>query len=369
MTQFLGAPTEIHLFEPSGYGGVFQHACRLAEALDSRQLNVVLHTGHQHEDVHLRGVTLCPCSWWPRSLTHDRLRSGARRATIAARLVVRTVPHLLRSAPAGAVVHVQGTAASGALNGLAMACARRTGHRVVYSPHDTFSRRGRLDAVALRLAYRAPHAIIVHSCADRKYLQRIGIQADFSPLIQLVPEPSDFDQMRWRREWRARESDSVVLFAGFIRPEKRLDLLIESACHWVAQRRLAVLGPDRGGWDACARLAERRNVDIAARLEFVQLHDFASAIAAADLVVVPSDRASQSGVLALARQLRTPTVAADVGGMAELASRTFAAGDAQDLGRAIDAELGHAAAVTPLRDEDEAITAHLHAYGRRHDQT
>ena len=355
---------EIHLFEPTGYAGVFQHTCRLALALGRRGHSVTLHTGHEHEEISLDGVRICECSWWPRPSATGRLRAAVRKATIARRLAMRTLPHLTGALPEGSVLHVQGVAATGALNLLALAAARRAGHRVVYSPHDVFSRRGVVDGMLLRRAYRVPHAIVVHSHADGRRLNDAGLEAHVSPLVQLVPQPSQRDQLNWRREWRADRTDTVVLFAGFIRPEKRLDVLVESARDWPAGRRLAVVGPDRGGWAQCDDLAQRYAVDIAARLEFVDLSEFTAAIAAADLVVVPSERASQSGVLAVARQLRTPTVAADVGGMGELASRTFTSGDPDDLSRAIQTVLGGGGSpVAATPDDEEAAAVHLEAYG------
>ena len=103
-------------------------------------------------------------------------------------------------------------------------------------------------------------------------------------------------------------------------------------------------------------------MNIAARIDFVELDEFAAAIAAADLVVVPAEQASQSGVLVLARRLGTPTVAADVGGMAELASRTFSAGSAHGLTVAIDAELGAPSVAAPLPEDRLAAQSHLRAY-------
>jgi glycosyltransferase involved in cell wall biosynthesis len=358
------ATPEIHLFEPTGYGGVFQHACRLALALRRRGHSVTLHTGHEHETIPLDGVEICECTWWPRPAAAGRVGAATRKVAIARRLATKTVPHLTGVPPAGSVIHVQGVSATGALNLLTLGAARRAGHRVVYSPHDVFSRKGALDGMLLRLAYRVPHAVVVHSHADERRLEDMGVRAHVSPLVQMVPAPSEGEQQSWRREWRAQRSDTVVLFAGFIRPEKRLDVLVESARGWPPDRRLAVVGPDRGGWARCDDLARRYAVDIAARLEFVDLSEFAAAIAAADVVVVPSERASQSGVLALARQLRTPTVAADVGGMGELASRTFAAGDVADLSRAIQTVLGNGATpAAAAAEDDDAVAAHLRAYG------
>jgi glycosyltransferase involved in cell wall biosynthesis len=360
--RMTGNVAEVHLFEPSGYAGVFQHTCQLAIGLSRYGCRVVFHTGHEHEEVDIDGVAVCACSWWPRA-DPSRERKAMRQAVIARRLMQRTLPHLVSTVPPRAVLHLQGIAAGGGLNLLMLSVMRGARRRVVYSPHDLFSRRGLVDGVLLGLALRIPHAVIAHSRADEGRLRAQQAKVHYSPLIQLVPQPSHEERQSWRREWRVNGVEQVVLFAGFIRPEKRVDVLVESARRWPPGRRLAVVGPDRGGWARCGELADQYNLDIATRLEFVDLARFTAAISAADLVVVPSDQASQSGVLAVARHLRTPTVAADVGGMAELASRTFRAGSIDDLTRAIDAELasGHDPG-QPLDEMDQAVCIHLRAY-------
>jgi glycosyltransferase involved in cell wall biosynthesis len=343
----------IHLFEPSGYAGVFQHACRLGELLSARGLEVVLHTGHEHEDVAPAGVAVCRCSWWPR---HEP-RGARRSARVAVHFVGRTIPHLRRAVPSDGILHIQGIAAAGALTVAAIAATRTGGRRVVYSPHDTFSRRGPVDEQLLRLALRLPDAVVVHA-------RSAAVDgACYAPLVQLVPRPSTRGRQRWRDEWRAGDDTDVVLFAGVIRPEKRLDLLIESARVWPANRRLAVVGQDWGGWERARAFAAEAGVDVAARIEFVDLDSFTAALSAADVVVAPHSKATQSGVLSLARQLGVPTIAADVGGMPELADRTFRSGDAADLSRAIDAQLADRRPLDPSFDEELAVRAHLCAYG------
>jgi glycosyltransferase involved in cell wall biosynthesis len=320
----------------------------------------VLHTGHEHEPLKaLDGIEVCGCSWWPRS----RKRSRRRSRTIAQRFLTRSLPHLRSAVPAGSVLHLQGIAATGALNLATVTAARTVGRRVVYSPHDTFSRRGRVDAALLRLAMRIPDAIVVYTEKDAAALRRLGIAVEYSPLVQVVPQAAEADRERWRRDWGAGAGDEVVLFAGWIRPEKRLDLLIESARRWPAHRRLAVLGQDAGGWEACAKQASRHGVKVASRIEFVELEDFAAAIAAADVVVAPHERASQSGVLSLARHLGVRSVASDIGGLGELATRTFSSGDALALSRALDEELARARPPASALDEQAAVEVHLRAYG------
>ncbi len=195
------AQPDIHLFEPTGYAGVFQHTCRLAQALSQRGLTVTLHTGHEHEPVDLAGVRICSCVWWPMPRDTSRPKVLMRKAAITAGLVARTVPPHLIHAGSGAVLHVQGVSASGAVNLLLLAAARRAGSRVVYSPHDVFSRRGALDEFLLRIGYRRPHAMVVYSDADARILAKSGVAAHVSPLVQLVPPPTALQRRIWRREW------------------------------------------------------------------------------------------------------------------------------------------------------------------------
>jgi glycosyltransferase involved in cell wall biosynthesis len=350
---------QIHLFEPSGYAGVFQHTCRLGELLAEDGHRVVLHTGHEHEQLRPKEVELCPCSWWPRHGSRSRRRS----ALIAARLVTRTLPHLSRACDRGSVLHLQGIAAGGPLTALTLAAGRLRGLRTVYSPHDAFSRRGSVDGAILRLAVRLPHAVVVHSQADVDQLGRRAVAAWRSPLVQIVPAAGADSRRRWREAWRVADDDRVVLCAGWIRPEKRLDLLIECARSWPPDRRLAVVGVDHGAWPACEALARRYGLDVAVQLGFLPLEEFTAALSAADLVVAPHQLASQSGVLEVARQLGVPTVAADVGGLPEIASRSFAVNDPVSLNRAIEAQLADGGRPAPVLDEDGALEAHLGAYG------
>lgn len=359
----LGIPTAVHIFEPTGYAGIFQHSCQLAHDLNNtNDLKVVLHTSRQHELVD--GVELCTCCWWPRRDAGNLLRTISKRIAILASLTLRTLPHLLRVWVRGSVLHLQGPGPSSAINLLVLWAARLRGYRVVYSPHDTFSRRGTMDDRLLKMTYRPAHAIMVFSQADKARLQLHQSRVYVSPLTQLVPQPSESQVLRWRFEWAADEPKAVVvLCAGFIRPDKRLDLLIESARSWPRGRYLAVVGEDRGHWEHCKRIADRHGVCIKSHIGFVELDEFAAAVVAADVVAVPAEQAAQSGVLSLASQLGTPTVAANVGGMAELASRTFRPGDVADLTAAIDAELENSTTNARPSSTALSIASHLRAYG------
>ncbi len=319
---------------------------------------MTLHTAAQHEAVTLPNVEICPCVWWPRGHPHGLLE----RAAIAARLTLRTLPHLHRAIPRGALVHLQGGVASGALTVLTLAVANRRGRALVYSPHNTFSRRGPFDGVLLGGALLFTQSTVAYSQIDVATLRSRGAHATLSPLIQLLPEPTPEQIARWRDAWSAGAQDEVVLFAGVVRPDKRLDVLVRAARGWPAQRRLAVVGQDRGDLVRCRALAQELGVELHAHDEFVSLEDFTAALAAADVVVAPYERASQSGVLSVASQLGTATIASHVGGLSEMADRTFPPGDAEALSQAVDAQLAEGTSGRRPLDDDAALRAHEAAY-------
>jgi len=352
---------QVHLLEPTGFGGIFQHTCALAVLLHASGVDVTLHTSAQHEEVELGDVKVCRCIWWP----HERQMTKGRRALIAARLLTSGLRHVDRAAEPGSIVHVEGGTASGLLTALTLLAARRRRRHVVYSPHNTFSRRNRVDAAMLHLCLQLSHQAIGYSHSDVAALNSAGVEARFSPLIQLVPLPTAEAKADWRGRWNVPEGGKAVLFAGQIRPDKRLDLLVRSAAAWPADRRLAVVGQDRGAWDDCRALADELGVDVSATLGFASLDDFTAAIAAADVLVAPYERASQSGVLSIARQVGVPSIASDIGGLGELADRTVPMHDVDALTEAIDEELRSPPPTARLLDEEQALAAHLAAYGAR----
>lgn len=346
----------IHLFEPTGFGGIFQHTCALGELLAADGHRVTLHTAAQHERVDVPGVEVCCCVWWPPQ------RGRVRNVVVAARLALQTLPHLHRRVPRDAVIHVEGGVASGLLTAISLLVAHGRGRPVVYSPHNTFSRRGRLDRIAMGACLYLTHSTVAYSQMDVATLRSRGSHACLSPLIQLVPEPEPERVARWRARWGAGPDDDVVLFAGLIRAYKRLDLLVRAASDFPPGRRLAVVGQDRGELVRCQELARELGVELHAHDEFVSLDDFTAALAAADVVVAPYERASQSGILSVASQLGTPTVASRVGGLAELADRTAPPGDLEALGRAIDAGLADGDQGRRRLSDTAALSAHRAAY-------
>jgi glycosyltransferase involved in cell wall biosynthesis len=342
----------VDLVELDGRGGPYQHTVAVADALQRSGLRVTLHTATDAELLPAEPVEVCRCMDWLRDA-----RRG-RRTLVAGRFLAVTVPHLLRRR---GVLHLQGPFKP-ALLALALGAARMGGRRVVFSPHNTFSRHGGpVDARLVELCTRIAHATIVFSHADAAAVARWGARPVVSPLLQYLP-PIDRTQVEaWRAGWGAAP---VVLFAGQVRPDKRLDVVIEASRLWRQPGRLAVVGKDLGDAERCRRIAQRVGADPAWSLGYHGLGEFAAALVAADVVVCPYTRASQSGILALAGQLGVPSIASDVGGLGELATAVVPRDvDAAGLARAVDDLL---ASPPPRNGHDPVeatVSAHRRAYG------
>ena len=135
---------------------------------------------------------------------------------------------------------------------------------------------------------------------------------------------------KWRQKW-VRLPRPIVLAAGTVRRDKRLDALVLAVKVSGCAMSLVVVGSDGGYIGECARLAERLDVDVQWFTKYIPLSEFVGAIAAADIVVCPYERASQSGILSIARSVGVPTIASEVGGLSDLADRTYPVGDGNAL--------------------------------------
>ena len=345
-----------HIVEVGGRGGVYQHAVAVADALAARGVPVVLHTSTDAELEPDGPVRICRCVRWFRRVRPRFLRPPL----VALAYVLATLPHLAQNVRAGDVYHFQGEFKS-VLTTLGLLLQRALPRRrVVQSRHNTFSRHGgRLDRELMRRDARLCHATIVFSEPDERRVRAWGGRPVRSPLVQYVPPVDPAARQRWRERWSG--SDPLLLFAGQVRADKRLDLLLKATALLPIPPRVAVVGEDMGEAEPCRALAERLGLDVRWTLGYVPLQDFVAAIEAADVVVCPYDVASQSGVLAVARSVGTVTLASDVGGLSEMAGVTVPPADVAALAAGIEHALALQDRPDPPLDEQVAA-AHLTAY-------
>lgn len=324
--------TTLHMFEPGGAGGVFQHAVAVADMLADDGHQVVLHTATDAE-ITPRSAAICACVDWER----ERRPSPIRSMLVLLRYLMQTTPHMARRVGSSDCLHTQGRFKPGLLLLVAL-IAKLRGAWVVASPHNLFERDGAISGRAsLWAELRLADSVIVFSEADRARARSLGVEAIWSPLVMHLEGVSDEQAAKWRRRWEAPPETKVILFAGQLRPDKRLDLVIRAVAELPRSRwRLAVVGEDKGSERDARVLATQLGVNASWEVAYVGAADFAAAISAADVVCCPYDRASQSAILSLARQLRVPTVARAVGGLEELASETVRTEDPTEIARACE---------------------------------
>ena len=115
-------------------------------------------------------------------------------------------------------------------------------------------------------------------------------------------------------------SFKYVLFFGFIREYKGLDILMESFKYLPNDIRLIVAGEFYNNSERYKRLEKELNLfgRIHWFTEFIPTNEVATYFSAAEIVVQPYKTATQSGVTQVAYQLEKPMLVTNVGGLAEI---------------------------------------------------
>lgn len=211
-----------------------------------------------------------------------------------------------------------------ALAGVARAARPKT-KRIVGLMHNAGSHDG--PALAEKLTARFLHQLdeawtLSQEVADRLQSIRPELPSKvlFHPLYDhFPPKPS---RTAARRQLGIPEDAKCLLFFGLIRPYKGLVGLLKAWSDLAQDRpdvHLIVAGECYGDWKPYEALIEASgHADrVHEHLRFVPDEEVGIYFGAADCVTLPYERASQSGVTAMALHYGVPTVCSDVGGLSE----------------------------------------------------
>ena len=333
-------PVNVHFVEPGGQGGVFQHTAEVARLVVKDGGHAVIHTATDCESLDYGDISVCRCMGWFRGVRPRALRNGL----IVSGYLFRTLPHLTM-ATRGHIVHLQGLFKS-PLYAMTLWLLKWRAARMVFSPHNTFSRSGRRWEVRiLRWSMRRADVAVCYSAFDAAQVKHWGVSAVVCPLAQWTPRVTAEEVAVWRTRLSpgvdsagvdsAGAHSAIVLMPGQVRVDKGVDQMILAAPLLDVPVTLAVIGEDKGDLSRCRKLAEQNGIDVVWLNRYLTVRELAGAIAAADVVVLPYSQASQSGVAALSNALGTPTVAYPVGGLPELATVTAARSDPPALAEAV----------------------------------
>lgn len=182
-----------------------------------------------------------------------------------------------------------------------------------------------LDRWLTNQLIRHPHAFVTMSDTVAKPLRLL---AGDRPVCQ-SPHPlyDDYgpqvDQRDARRKLEIDEKAKVLLFFGFIRKYKGLDLLLDALSgDWMRDSNVKLVVAGEWYDDAAPykALAKKNGLDdhIVWHDRFIAEDDIATFFSSADAVVQPYRSATQSGISALAYAYGKPLISTNVGGLSEM---------------------------------------------------
>lgn len=133
---------------------------------------------------------------------------------------------------------------------------------------------------------------------------------------------SEFDEKDIRRELQLSSNDKVLLFFGYVRKYKGLDLLISAlpmVLKELPETKLLVVGEFYDSPESYKQLAHKLNVSdkIIFINKFIPNEEVSKFYSVSDVVVLPYRSATQSGILNVAYGLNKPVIVTDVGGLSE----------------------------------------------------
>ena len=115
-------------------------------------------------------------------------------------------------------------------------------------------------------------------------------------------------------------SKKIVLFFGFIRDYKGLDILLDAAANLPEDYTIVVAGEVYGSFEKYEK--QIAALGIASRVKlfnhYIGDNEVPAYFSASDVCVLPYKTATQSGITSIAMHFSLPVIATDVGGLSEL---------------------------------------------------
>ncbi len=208
---------------------------------------------------------------------------------------------------------------------------RLSGIKIICTPHDIYSFKGKSDNKFLKIMYKLSHVIIVQNLTNRALLiNGLGINRE---KIKIIPHGNynyfltGIQKGLARKKIRIPEDKKVILLFGNIRSGKGIKTAI-SAVKLLKEKNktdvlLLIAGRISRGYNlkSLIRLVDDCNLrsSLILRCSFIEDSLVEAYYRAADVVIVPYERAYESGVLRYAFSCGMPTVISDLREFSEFA--------------------------------------------------
>ncbi len=199
-------------------------------------------------------------------------------------------------------------------------------NKIVFITENVISHEARLvDRILTKIGLRNANAFVALSKVVEDTLKEFTdkkIYKSTLPIYDCYNLNKNIDVKKQKSELGFSEKDKVVLFFGYVRKYKGLNVLIDafpSILKSNPDAKLLIVGEFYDSSDKYYKQIESLGIkdNVKVVQEFVPNEDVGKYYSVADLVVLPYLSATQSGVLNIAYGFGKPVVVTDVGGLAE----------------------------------------------------
>ncbi|MDC1067849.1 glycosyltransferase [Candidatus Kapabacteria bacterium] len=131
--------------------------------------------------------------------------------------------------------------------------------------------------------------------------------------------PKKIDKISARKKLGLTNQDKVLLFFGFIRDYKGLDVLLESLVS-MPDYKLIIAGEIYGDFKKYDDIIQKHNLEkqIVKMVRYIDDDEVPLLFSAADVAMLTYKSATQSGILGIAYHYNLPVIATNTGGMKEM---------------------------------------------------
>ena len=211
--------------------------------------------------------------------------------------------------------------------GIGLFLNRRMKQRVLFITENIISHESRwIDKWLTKLGLNWAKAFLTLSKKVEEDIQTLAhgrpVYRSELPVYGWYTRSEDNGLQTARSEFELGESDKVLLFFGYIRHYKGLDILMEALALLLKEDpsyRLLVAGESYEEEAQYQQLMDKLGIREYVRFknEFIPNERVARYFEASDVVVLPYRSATQSGILNMAYGFEKPVVITDVGGLGE----------------------------------------------------
>jgi glycosyltransferase involved in cell wall biosynthesis len=204
------------------------------------------------------------------------------------------------------------------------------GVRLVYTAHNVLPHEtGKLDKYLYSLIYKSAHYIIVHSdYIKEKLLISFSVKEE---KVKVIPH-GNFDiylpakritKSEARRKLNMNVNDKILLFFGYIREYKGLDLLLDAfqtAKDCDSELKLLIAGMpfnEELKTHYSKRIKEISADRIIQHFKFIPSDEVQNYFEASDIVILPYKNIDHSGIIHLAYSFCKPVIVTNVGDFPE----------------------------------------------------